>query len=162
MYTSSVCACLSLCVWSWCLCCQQATNARWERVIFPSEQRKVHSQHSVASPPCCITLPQPGMSVLVSVHVGVHCTTRTEGCCLDHHESNAGQWLFITHKTCTCDRLWIQEIYICMNCRIFTGFWKSSLICFGYFNEKLYLQRHKCDHVAFFTFLLAWLCNISH
>ena len=40
----------------WCLYCQQNTNAWWEYVIFPSEQRKAHSQQTVASPPCCITL----------------------------------------------------------------------------------------------------------
>lgn len=41
----------------------------WECAVFPSEERKSPHQHSVASPPCCITLTQTGMSVAVSVSV---------------------------------------------------------------------------------------------
>lgn len=61
-------ACVRLCALSWSLYCQQATNAWWECAIFPSERRIVHSQHSVASPPCCITRLWTEVSVSASVH----------------------------------------------------------------------------------------------
>lgn len=73
--------CVCACVWSRCLRCQQATNA-CENVQYSPAKREEYTQLSVASPPRCITLPQTGMSVLVSVHGSLHCMWGTAGFCL--------------------------------------------------------------------------------